>query len=312
MKLGLQPLVLESETGLKTYNLAVSSGHGAASFYLFQRALESAARPKFVVVDLHPHLMSVGPEHVLANWGSLLDGTELLDLVWECSNPGLFGPIALDQLIPSHRGRAKARSTLMTALNDGRRLERAKFLTYARNWTHNRGALLVSNARDYDGAIGAQKRAELIPDTWQVNAVSRRYLERFLGLAQTHGIRVYLLLPPLSPTIESERQRRGLYEPLNAFLRDELRRFPELTVLDARQSGYGLNAFADEAHLNRKGALALSHEVAQTLARAAAADQAESRWVQLAAFQDPPARPDIEDVDQSLGIVLNATGNTRR
>ncbi len=256
--------------------------------------------------------MSVGPEFVSANWGNLLNGGELLDLAWETSNPSLLAPISLDRSLPSHRGRTKARLTLMRALDGGRALETVKFLTWSRNRNRNHGALLVSNSREYNGAIGNQKRAELIPAAWQVNAVSRRYFERFLSLAKSQGIHVYLLIPPLSPSIESERDRAGLYEPFDAFVREEQRRFPALTVLDGRRSGYGLSAFADEAHLNRRGALALSEDVARKISVATGTERPRPRWIPLSPFRDPASRPGIEDVEQSLGIVLSGTGKMRR
>src|SRR5437016_3106661 len=57
VKLSMIPQVLEAQTGLRAYNLAVARGPAPAAYFLLKRALRAGASPQAIVVDFKPSVM---------------------------------------------------------------------------------------------------------------------------------------------------------------------------------------------------------------------------------------------------------------
>ena len=296
IKDGLQPRVIEARLGRPAYNLAVSATPPPASFFLLRRALRAGARPAAVVVGFSPALLADHPRQAPL-WGQLLDAREALELAWACREAGVFVRTALDRYVPSVGGRHVIRNNLRAALlglPDGRR---DFVLGMRRNWSRNRGAAALF-VTGYRGEIDGRFDPYLKPG-WTPQPVQWAYVRRFFALAAAHGVPVYWVIPPLSPTLEGRRAGLGLAAAYDRFARRLLGELPGVTVLDGRRSGYGLDAFADAAHLNRRGAAALSADVAAAIGRRRAGVPA-SRWVELAPFADRPDDPRLEDFHQSM------------
>jgi hypothetical protein len=306
LKLGLQPVVIERRLGCRVYNLAVSAGPAPTSYFLLRRALRAGARPRAIVVDFHPHLMSVGPAFSESYWCALLNPSESWELAWQSHDAGLFARIMTEALVPSVRGRPIIRPNLLSALKGETTRRREALWGYWRNWNQNRGALAISDAFRSDGSVDAQKRNEFVPAVWNVDPVAARYVERFLELASAQGIKVYWLIPPLVPALESLRASHGLSARYDAFVCQVLRKFHNVTVLDARRSDFQNADFADTVHLNRRGAVALSSRVAEHIDRGWVTSAADARWFDLPA--DRPAIPEIvlEDHSRSLELISSA------
>src|SRR5262249_15473522 len=155
-----------------------------------------------------------------------------------------------------------------------------------RNWGLNRGAQLMRSnpgwlvhPTDFDAW-----RRDVFPD-WDCDPANVSYLRRFLALASARGIRVYWLLPPYMPGLQSECEARGIAGATERSVRAWPAGSPNVPVLAGRRSGYDPATFLDPAHLGRDGAARFSADVAEVLRRAQHGTGAVPRWVRL-----PPYR----------------------
>src|SRR5687767_6278457 len=69
MKFGIMPRIIRDRSKLDAYNFAIHVGQTSTSYFMFRRALEGGARPKAVVLDATPHLLSQAPNESLYLWG---------------------------------------------------------------------------------------------------------------------------------------------------------------------------------------------------------------------------------------------------
>ena len=74
--------LIEQHTGYRTYNLALCWGPTPAHEALLRRALRAGARPKAILVEFHPHSLSVEPSRGSRFWPMLLSFGECLGLSW--------------------------------------------------------------------------------------------------------------------------------------------------------------------------------------------------------------------------------------
>ena len=306
VKLGMQPRVLEALLGRRAYNLAVSGGPPAASYFLLRRALAAGARPAAVVVDFHPHLLQVGPRFLARYWPELVTTGEALELARAGRDAGLFAEVMLDRLVPSLRGRDQVRANVIAALRGEVSDRTARLHPLWRNWWVNRGAGVVSKNPAFTGDVG-DRFPEVYPDRWPLDPSATSFVRRFLRLAASRDIPVVWLIPPFCPEIEARRDHKGLSAQYDRFARAVQAQFPGVIVADARRSGYGAGVFFDPVHLDRQGAVALSAGVAEVVAGVLAGRRPASRWVELPRYRDRSAEFPLEDLTQTW-LALSPTG----
>ncbi len=300
VKLGVQPRVMEARLGGRVRSLAVSAGPSPASYFLLKRALEAGASPSAVVVSFHPHLLQEGPRHTITYWPELLNLREAFELSRTARDPSLLAEIALGRLIPSIGGRHEVRDAIASALIGQPKGRTDAMLASWRNWNANRGGFLMGNNPNYRGEV-APVFASLFPPSWKPDPASASYLRRFLRLARSRKIPVVWLIPPFVPEAQSRRENLGLDAGYTAFAKAVQREFPEVTVIDARHSGYQATEFADPVHLNRRGAVAMTEELAEVVAQGLTA----GRWVVLPLYREHPERTPLEDASQSTLALKN-------
>src|SRR5262249_15739717 len=137
-----------------------------------------------------------------------------------------------------------------------------------RNWRRNRGAQVLPE-RDRE----APEPLPVPADDWlgatsrraaprSINPLCEEYARRLVDLACASGVRIVWLLPPLSPAQQAARERDGTDVYFTRLARAVQRRGAGVVVIDARSSKYPRSAFWDDVHLNRRGALTLSLDVA--------------------------------------------------
>jgi hypothetical protein len=300
---GLIPPVIERVSGRSAYNLSLAFGPPATHQVLLQRALDAGARPAAILIEVHPQALTEGPWYPSRFWPELLGPREALDLAWNAGDPSLFAAIALAEASPTIRRRDAIRAAVLHALKGEANPLPLGHLMILRNKRLNRGAMLHPVV-DYHGEIPEAFRQALLPPAWSPSPINTAYFERTLALAASRGIPVFWHIPPFSPPVQDERQKRFLDEAFTRFVRATQARHPGLTVLDARRSGYGVALFRDPVHLNRRGAVAYSEAVAKVIRDRLEArpDAPRDDWVAL-----PPCRPaddpSLEDAAQSA-IVL--------
>jgi hypothetical protein len=281
VKFGVSPQRLEERLGQRTYNLAVCGGQAPSSYFLLRRALESGARPDAIVVDFMPHLLSHGPSQNERQWPELVNIREFVDLTRTTHNASFVAALAIARLVPSVKGRFEIRESILATLGGEPAASRDNLLEYQRIWETHQGALLRRIAprppRTYN-----LSRWEDFPRAWACNPVNAVYLRRFLALAESHGIRVFWLLPPVSPDTQARRERLGIDARYLAFVRQIQSKFANLTVIDGRHRGFDESVFLDPLHLDSRGAAALSAGLAEVIADSRT-NAGAGHWVDLPA-----------------------------
>lgn len=312
VKLGVVPRAVRERSGLRTINLAVSGSQAPATHVLLERALGSGARPAAVLVDFQPPLLRLGPRHNLSRWADLMTPAEAARLAWWARDPDLFAAVALGRLLPSFHRRAAVRANVLGALTgagDGRRY--GNFVSF-RNWSRNGGAQLMrpspAVAALTDAEVESVRRG-FYPE-WACHPANVAGVERFLALAAAHDVPVYWLLPPLLPALQRKLADGGIDRRHEAFLRSWQARFPNLVVLDGRNTVTDPAAFFDANHLAAGGAYAFSLALGDALRQLRRGAPA-TRWVALPASRPCPLPDGLEDLGQSE-LALQALAGARR
>ena len=195
-------------------------------------------------------------------WAGLPGHGERLDLAWRASDPELAACLLLQGVArlsfqPGRVPRRPSGSRLTpTTSADGERRTRKPWL---RNWRLNRGAQLAP--RSFVAIEGSLPRTLRRP-RMELAAPPRHayYVERFLSSAQARRIPVYWVLPPAEAAwLERNRARRDRRCVSTVCPEHLMARFPVLTVLDMQRAGWDRAWFRDPIHLNRDGAVRLTH-----------------------------------------------------
>lgn len=165
------------------------------------------------------------------------------------------------RFLPSARSRLEIRNTLREALaGDGPpRLPVPEAML--RNWNANLGAFAMPPTPHSPGDARAAMLG-LLPSplvAWTGDRTFQGdYLDRFLDLAESHGIPVFLVVPPMHPDYEAREIALGNPPVLDAFLRMTRDRHPRITILDGRRKGYDASLFCEDiVHLNVRSAFGL-------------------------------------------------------
>lgn len=299
VQFALLPRLIERQSGLTAYNLALHAAPPPASFFLFQRAIRSGARPRAVVVDFQAHVLGMRPAGQARLWSEFLDVGEMLDLAGSTRDPSLFADLLCGRLLSSYRDRHEIRAGVMGRLAGTDLTQTANlWLTPLwRNWRINRGANIFPSNPGHDSTV--EPGHWLAPTHWTREHANLLYMKRFLDLARAEQIPVFWLLPPVHPAVIADRQRRRLEPTYSEFIAAVQRQYPEVIVLDARDRGYDRTVFSDLAHLDREGASVLSHDVGDALALALRPGTARPRWIELPGYRPLPRASEVEDLHES-------------
>ena len=310
VKMGVLPAVLTARAGRRAFNLAIVGGQPAASFHALRRALAAGARPEAVLLNCKANILASNYEWGLPHLADLIDLRGALELARVGHGIGDGVQVLLARSVPSYRHRLALRGAVRAALRGGGEPPGAAVAAFERNWRRNRGAMVNAANPAYRGNYRPEEVPSYFPDGWRADPVNAAYLRRFLALARSRGIRVYWLLPPIAPAVQSAREGLGLDEPYERFVRAVQRRFPEVTVIDGRHAGYDHTVFVDPGHLDRRGAAAFTAAVANVLRHGSAASARSPRWVRLPAYR--PVEVALEDVEQSKLALARGGGGARR
>jgi hypothetical protein len=316
VKTGVVPAALEVRLDRTTYNLGAWGSPTPLSYFLLRRALDAGARPRALVLDAHePQLWSSNRRADIAAWAGLIRPTEALRLALDAGDPGFFGLYLVHRLVPSVRLRHDVRAAVADRLAG--RVPRSPVPwspVVARQQWRNRGAVLfrrVEPSEEPRPWALADASADAGGGTCRdVLATNLDYLDRLLALARSRGIAVFLVVPPLHPVVQAERERLGQEASYLGLLRPICERYDNVVVVDGRHSGYSPGQFLDSCHMHVEGALAFSQGLAEVMADRLDAPARGDRWVDLPPYAEPPARLAVETVDESEWAV--AWERTRR
>lgn len=306
VKLGVIPEVVRENSGRTTYNFAMAQAPAPASYFLLRRLLEAGGRPSAIVVDFKTSVLAGGPRFSLRHWQETLSLRECVELAKESGSFGMLGEIVPGWVLSSYRGRLEIREAIRSALRSEPAPTYATNQLAFRNWGRNLGAHLNSSRTTFSGEVSPEILKKLLPEHWKCHRVNETFVDRLFGLAESRKIPVFWLIPPLSPQLQERSEQAGVDAALIAFVRSMHQKHPGVIVVDGRHSGYDASTFADHSHLNGRGAIAMSHDIAAILKQ----PPGQSRWVDLPRFRDWPLTVPAEDVDQSR-IALEAEARRR-
>jgi hypothetical protein len=306
VKIGVIPEVIHAGSGRSTYNFAMAQAPSPATYFMLRRLIESGGRPSAIVLDFKPSVLAGGPRFSLRHWQTVLSLRESIELAKESRSVGMLVEIGLGRLLPSWRDRIEIRESVLSALIGQTAPTYSTNRLALRNWSINRGAHLNSSRSPFPGDVGSDVHKKLLSDAWKCHRINAIYVDRLLSLAEAHGIPVFWLIPPLPPQLQARREQSGVDAAYVAFARSMQAKHPGLTILDGRHAGYDDSTFADHTHLNGRGSIAMSRDLASILRN----DKGRARWVDLPRFLDRPGSFTVEDVDQSR-VALEAEATRR-
>jgi hypothetical protein len=313
MKNGVLPRVIREQTGRTAYNLAIVGGQPTTGYYILKRSLEAGARPKTILLGYKASIIKSDPRNLtfLRGLKEVLTPLEAFDLAWHLRDGDVLGSLLVARFVPSYRARVEIRKSVVAALQGESASSRSKNQAFARNWTVNRGCLVNPALPPPKEDVKPELRPAYYPDAWAAEPANVAYIVRFLKLAESRGIEVYWLIPPIRPDVQTHREELGLDQLYVEFMRALQRRFPRLVVVDGRHAGYEIPLFIDPVHLNRRGAPAFTASVAELVARESR-KSGGPRWVELPKFRERTGGlAAIEDLDQSKEV-MEARGTRLR
>jgi hypothetical protein len=296
---GIVPEVFESQLGKRTANLAVFGGPAPAGYYLFKHALEAGVRPDAVMFDCQDGPVARdragSPSEALWNhvrqWPEILDLGECLGLSWSARDSRFFATVMVSQALPSVRMRYEIRAKLLATIQ-GRpgslSLATSAALRNARpdpgNPAAQAGLPRRNDPRPRPPIASPIRDAGPPRDGWERNPLCELYAERFVELAASRDIPIFWLLPPVSVRVQLLRDQWGFSAYSARIARELQARFPgRIVVVDGGQTRYSPQAFFDDLHLNRQGAISYSADVASIIGRRFADPPAMPNWVALPA-----------------------------
>lgn len=302
IKFGIVPRVLETKLGKTAYNFALLDGKPALTYILFRRAIEAGARPKAVIVDYPPEGLHQPPANLVTNrhWSALFASPrEAWELARIYHDRAFFGHLIVSRLLPTYRCRNEIRFGSLKGFQGHPATNFEVDWPVRHNWQVNRGGVLLPKQPGYRGDVPPEIASDLLNDRCAIKPENARYVRRLLRLAAENRVPVYWLLPPNVPRVMAHRDGCGVHATIDRFARGLLEQFPNLTVIDARHSGYDSSVFFDAVHLDRDGAVALSSDLADVLRQSVIDSEPVPRWIDLPAYRDRPVTQPLEDVHQT-------------
>ncbi|WP_435009066.1 hypothetical protein P12x_000316 [Tundrisphaera lichenicola] len=285
VKFGVLPRVIQAKTGLKSYNLALNAGTMPSAYFLLRRSLASGARPKAIVADFFALMLADQPTLSVRTYPDLASVRDCLDLAWTAGDPDLFTSTTLGKVLPSYKCRHEIRASVIAAL-DGRRASPWPVQSAIwKTWTAQNGAQPMPPVA-MKPPLDPSVVDSFAPGNWSCDRLNAAYFEKFLKLAGEHHLPVYWLMPPLDPEVHARRAAQGSDQAYARMAREAQDRYPNLTVLDARNSGYDASVHIDSIHLDKQGAQALSGDLASILKDRVKLGHPGSRWVNMPTY-DP-------------------------
>lgn len=324
-RIAISPLVLEARTGRPTYNLALSGSQPYASYLMLRHALDAGAKPRAILVDFKWTSIRNKPEESAGILPQIASLGECARLALDLRDGDFLGRVALVKELPSYACREEIRKNIEAAFKGEEPARNFQWVTAYKNSRINKGAHHTP-VIPYKGEFDASDTDRFFPPDWACHPVSETYIHKFLDLAASRDIPVFIVIPPIAPGAQAWLDKIGAGARYTAFLRGVLDRHPGAVALDARRSGFPVGAFIDSSHVNRVGTADFSNAVADALEARLGGTPPADRWVALRPFAGGEGSEKIEDYmktyenlilaqkakDEASRLAGAARGETRR
>ena len=310
LKQGVVPKILEDRLGRPCYNLAAHGASAPTTYFLFRNALRAGARPRAVVLDVHPNILAVQPKSSGVGWAEVAGPLDVLDMAVTTADLGLVLNAMGSNVLPSVRLRFGVREAVLGDLRGGEPAGRLNLRAIGRNVRVNRGAWVAPVVPPLENP---ERLLWNLPDfgPWRPHPSNVAYLRKLLALATRERITVVWLLPPTSPAWQSRRESLGADRRYCDFVKTMQAEFPGIVVVDGRHAGYPQPAFFDLTHLHARGATELTLALAGLLGPILDVPPGRSAWVELPPYRGREADPALEDLDRSK-LAVGGAGAMRK
>jgi hypothetical protein len=300
-KMGVSARVMQEALQEPVYNLALNAAQPFACYSTLRQTLEAGARPRAIVVDFMWIALAreyTFNERLIPELATLGD---CIGFAGTTRDSSFLGRLVLAKLLPSYRGRLEIRDNITAAVRGERPNRFVDQWVQVINAKSNRGSIHLDKKIDYPEML--LDPADFDQD-WNCPPSSEIYIEKFLALAASHNIRVFWLVPPMSPVIQNHLNGTGIQARFDRLVESIQARHPDLGVLDFSRSNYPWAAFFDVKHLNRDGAVALSRDLAVALkSQLNSPASSSSTWVRFPDYQPDPEASRIEDLLVTYGKI---------
>jgi hypothetical protein len=283
VKFSVLPKQIEARTGLRSYNLAVNAGTMPSAYFLLRQSLEAGAKHRAIVADFCTLMQPDQPIKSIRMYPDLASTGDCLELAWIARDAEFLTSTLLGKLLPSYKCRFEIRQCILGALGGIRASPWPSQSAIWETWKHQDGAQPMPSDGS-GGHFNPEMAQDLSPTGWTCDAINATYAEKFLELAASRQIPVFWLIPPLNPEVRKLRAARGSEEAFTRYVQAVIARHPDVTVVDARRSGYERSVYVDTIHLDQKGARVLSTDLADVLVDRLRESQDRTRWVELPPF----------------------------
>lgn len=262
---GLDPTVANAQLGgtPRVVNLALNGMEWQHETQLLQDRLQAAQPPSVVAIEFREEAVEQdswlrGP--YFRQWASWSEFAQSRFYYWE---PSLALPFVSSRILASYNYRDALNNWIFESLSQ-RSLVRQ---------TRDRNAGLVVEMQERAGSVRAPdfealtepRRQVTRPRPWPEDRAGPLWVDRFMGLAAAHHVRVVLIVPPAPPYLTDPPGGSGFQAHLESAIADLKTRFPGLGLDAFRPAGYERTEFADDLHLNARGREHLSREFATWL-----------------------------------------------
>ncbi len=300
---GMAPSVLEQRHGLKACNLAVPAGIMPPAYFLLDRLFRAGAKPKAILLDCE--LLSHHPFETLRCWSEMARASEIVDLAWTSRNADLMARPLISRWLVTYRARPDIRECIAAAIHGRLATEPARLAPLWRNLNINQGAFVLAD-KDTDTSSQYERLCKQVVSMssmwaeWRCDPINDAYVRRILDRAESRGVPVYWLIPPVFEGFQAFREQTHLDAAYVDYVRRLQKRYPHMTVVDGRHAQYPPALMSDIIHLNRTGAIYFSDAVGALVREPSA-----SRWRELPRYAEALSADlvahcsGIEDIDES-------------
>lgn len=311
--MGISPLVLEETMRVPAYNFAMSGAQPFACYLALRDALASGARPKALVVDYAWTTLGQPASFNEVGLAEVATPIDLAAYALAARDASLLGRMAMAWLLPSYRGRPEVRANVAAAVRGAEPGRNPERFLYARNAASNRGACHLG-AIGYDGSVDPSNPV-MFPTDWSCAPACERYIDAFLDLAASRQIPVFWVMPPMAAGARGCWAASGARGRYLGLVEAVAARHANLTIVDATEAAYPVEAFNDPVHLNRDGAVVFSADLGRAIAGRLARDGGPAsglRRVRLPDYRPDPDAGRVEDSRATLAKIRESMETRRR
>ena len=253
--IGVIPKIIEKNTGLDCYNFSVFAKQTIfVSYLLFDNYLaESEKKPAYLIIGFKPETLSYTKKDIIKYYMPYLFDFKEGNIFVFIKEFGIFQGIKL--LFPSLKHQEVLKEFFRNPLNVLERIPGKRQLdNFIKRITTDKG-YYARRAKDF--YKGDFKVGNSIPN-FEISNFTQKYLTKILELSQKNNIKVIYLRPSMPPDVYAIYAERGIAKEYEDFVSDLKTTYEDMVDISPQDVLYNIDMYADNVHLNGKGAQILS------------------------------------------------------